>query len=88
MKIDAVKLGMATALVFAIIWVICSALVTFIPGAMMQMSGHMLHADLSGLRWSMHWTGFFYGLVWWSILPGILVWAIAAVYNRFVGPAH
>jgi hypothetical protein len=82
MKIDAIKLGIATAIVFAIIWVICSALVVLMPGAMMQMSGHMLHADLSGLGWSMHWGGFFFGLILWSVIPGLLVWAIAAFYNR------
>ena len=87
MKINALKLGVATAIVFAVVWVICSLLVVAIPGTMMQMSGHMLHADLSGLGWSMHWTGFFFGLVWWSLLPGLLVWAIAALYNRLSGPA-
>ena len=87
MKIVAVKLGAATAAVFAAIWVICSALVMLIPGPMMQMSGHMLHADLSGLGWSMHWSGFFVGLVLWSVIPGLLVWAVAGLYNRFSGQA-
>ena len=87
MKIDAFKLGVATAAVFAFIWVICSALVVFMPGTMMQMSGSMLHADLSGLGWSMHWAGFFFGLVLWSVLPGFLIWAIAALYNRMSASA-
>lgn len=88
MRIDAFKLGVATTTIFAAIWVICSALVVLIPGPMMQMSGHMLHADLSGLGWSMHWGGFFFGLMLWSLLPGLLVWAIAGLYNRFGGHAQ
>ena len=82
MKLDAFKLGLATAIVLAIIWLICGALVVVIPAAMMQMSGHMLHADLSGGAWSMHWVGFLFGLVLWSVLGGALVWAVAALYNR------
>jgi hypothetical protein len=84
MKLDALKLGYATAIVFAVVWVICSLLVVALPGGMMQMSGHMIHADLGGAGWTLHWTGFFVGLVAWSVLPGALVWAIAAVYNRLV----
>jgi hypothetical protein len=51
---------------------------------MMQMSGHMIHAELSNLNWAMHWTGFFIGLVAWSVLSGVLAWAVAAVYNRLI----
>jgi hypothetical protein len=84
MKLDALKLGVATAIVFAIVWIICSILVVIIPGAMMQMSGHMLHADLGNQGWSMHWAGFFTGLVLWSVMPALLVWAIVGLYNRLV----
>lgn len=82
MKLDAAKLSLATAIVFAVVWVICSVLVVLIPGAMMQMSGHMLHADFGNLGWSMSWVGFFTGLIMWSVLPALLVWATCALYNR------
>lgn len=85
MKLDAIKLGVATAIVFAVVWVICSLLVVFVPGAMMGMSGHMLHADLGAANWTMHWTGFFTGLVAWSVLGGLIVSAVAAVYNGLLG---
>lgn len=51
---------------------------------MMGMSGHMLHADLGSLNWNLHWTGFFVGLVAWSVLAGVIVWAVAAVYNALI----
>ena len=85
MKLDAAKLGLSAAIVLAVIWVICGAFVAFVPTAMMEMSGHMLHADLSGAAWSMHWTGFIVGLIMWSVLGGALVWAVAALYNRLSG---
>jgi len=84
MKLDAVKLGVATAIVFAIIWLICSILVVLIPSPMMQMSGQMLHADFGNQGWSMHWAGFFTGLILWSLVPALLAWAIARLYNRLV----
>lgn len=85
MKLDAFRLGVATAIVFAIVWIICSLLVVLLPNAMMQMSGHMLHADLGAARWSMHWAGFAIGLILWSLLPAVLVWAVVATYNRLLG---
>ena len=84
MRIDASKLGLATAIVFAIVWIVCSLFVVIVPGAMMSISGHMLHGDLGGLNWTMHWTGFFVGLAAWTILLGVIVWAMAAVYNRLL----
>ena len=85
MKLDALKLGYATGIVFAVVWVICSIFVVVLPGAMMRMGGDMIHAELSGMQWSMHWTGFFVGLVLWTLLSALLAWAVASVYNRLVG---
>lgn len=87
MRIDAIKLGLATAIVFAVVWVICSLLVFSMPLGMMQMGGHMTHADFGPMAWTLTWTGFIIGLVAWSILAGVLAWAIAAVYNSLVGEA-
>lgn len=85
MKLDATKLGLATAIVFAVIWVICSALVVQLPEIMMQMSGHALHADMGTARWTMNWIGIIVGLAVWSAFGGVLTWGIATVYNRLLG---
>ena len=85
MKLDAYKLGLATAIILAVVWVICSLLVLALPALMMQMGGHMLHADLGTAQWTLHWPGFIIGLILWSLLGGLLVWAVAAAYNRLVG---
>ncbi len=85
MKLDAYKLGLATAITLAVVWVICSLLVLALPALMMQMGGHMLHTDLGAAQWTLHWPGFIIGLVLWSLLGGLLVWAVAAVYNRLAG---
>ncbi|WP_373491023.1 DUF5676 family membrane protein [Parasphingorhabdus sp.] len=84
MKLDAFKLGLATAIIAGLTWALCSLFIIVIPGGMMQMSGDMVHANLSGMGWSMHWAGFFVGLVAWSFISGLFVWAISATYNRLL----
>ena len=85
MKIDALKLGLAIAIVFALAWVVCSLFVYSMPLGMMQMSGHMVHADLGGMSWNLGWIGFIFGLVAWPLMAGIIGWGTAAIYNRLVG---
>lgn len=85
MKIDAIKLGLAAAIVIAVFWVICSLLFALMPGGMMQMRGQMVHADLGNMPWFLTWSGFFFGLLLWPIISGVTTWAIAAVYNRLLG---
>lgn len=85
MKLDAIKLGFATAIIFALAWIICSLFVIIAPSGMMQMSGHMVHSNFEDMGWSLHWTGFFVGLVTWSVFSGLFVGAIAATYNRLLG---
>jgi hypothetical protein len=82
MKHNASKLFIATAVVFALLWIICSALVAVIPGPMLTMTGYMVHSELETFRWSLTGTGFVGGLVLWSLIPGITVWLVATAYNR------
>ena len=84
MRLDAGKLDLSTAAVFAVAWITCSVLVTLVQGPMIRMSGHIMHADLDELGWTMPWEGFFVGLILWSVLAGRLVWAVAAFYNRLI----
>lgn len=84
MKLDATKFGLAVAIVTAIGWTLCSALVAFVPGPMMSMSGHMMHADMGAYHWVLTWRGFVVGLVLWTVIDGVLGWAIAAVYNKLI----
>lgn len=84
MKIDATKLALATASVFAVLWIACSALVAVLPAPMMQMSGHMMHAELGHMTWNLRWGGFFTGLILWSGVSALTVWMIATFYNRML----
>ncbi len=85
MKCDANRLFVATAGAFAIIWIICSALVAILPGQMLGMSGHMIHADFAAMSWTLTWAGFVIGLVAWSVSAGITAWLIGTIYNKLLG---
>lgn len=84
MEINATKFGLATTIVFAVFWAICSLFVMSMPLGMMRMSGHMVHSDFGHMAWTLNWGGFVYGLFAWSVLAGLIAWAIAAVYNRLI----
>ncbi len=81
MKIDAMKLAIAAAMTTAVVWTVCSALVAFLPGSMMGLSGHMVHADLAATSWALTWTGYIAGLVIWSLSAAATGWLIATFYN-------
>ena len=84
MQIEANKLGLAFALAFAILWIICSAVVMLLPAGMIAMSGHMVHADLSGLQWHMEFSGFLVGLLAWTLLAGFTAWVVGLLYNKLI----
>ncbi len=84
MKADALKIGYAVAIAFALVWLICSVLVWGLPSMMLGMSGYMVHSDLSGMSWHMSPVGFVVGLLSWSVIAGGIASLIAFIYNKLV----
>ncbi|NQV71249.1 MAG: hypothetical protein HQ498_14585 [Pseudohongiella sp.] len=84
MKLNAIKFGTATAIGFALIWLLCSVLVWIQPSLMMGMSGHMVHGDFSTMDWHMTSAGVVTGLFAWSIIAGLSGALIATVYNKLI----
>ena len=84
MKLDALKIGYATALAFAIVWIICSLLVWALPSMMLGMSGHMVHGDFSNMGWHTTLSGFLVGLFAWSIVAGAIAALVAYIYNSLL----
>lgn len=82
MTLNTNKFAFSTAVVFSILWIICSAFVAVIPNPSMALTGIMVHADLSGMTWSLTWSSFIIGLAGWAIISGITAWLIAFFYNR------
>lgn len=82
MNLDENRLAVAFGTVTALLWVICSASVALMPGAMMAMTGHMFHASMEGISWTLTWPGFLLGLVAWVVWAAVAGWLIGWCYNR------
>lgn len=82
MKLNPTALGFSLAIATAILWTVCSLIVTVVPGFAMDMTGHMMHANLGTMAWTMTVPGFVIGLVIWSVAACVTGWLIASCYNR------
>lgn len=81
MKINALNIALASAITTAIVWIICSLLVWSMPGAMMNLSGNMMHMELGKVGWMLSPVGVIWGLFGWSLSVGIFAWILATIYN-------
>jgi hypothetical protein len=83
--LNANKLAMSFGISTAILWIICSAMVAVMPGPMMSITGHMYHANLEALEWTLTLAGFVIGLVGWVVSAAAAGWLIGWSYNRLEG---
>ena len=63
MNLDSKRLALAAAILTAVIWIVSSTLVALAPRPAMEMTEHMVRANLSNVSWSLTWGAFFVGLV-------------------------
>ena len=84
MKLNPINLCLASAVTMAFLWIVCSLLVLALPNLMMNMTGQMVHADLSNMNWTLTFAGFLVGLISWSLIAGIFGWLLAFIYNFLV----
>jgi len=81
MKLDPNRLALSIGGATAILWTICSVFVAFVPGPMMSMTGHMLHADAQGLAWTMTGVGYLVGLICWTAWAMAAGWLVGWIYS-------
>lgn len=84
MRIDSRILGLATALGVAGAFTICTLVVAMIPSGATAFLSYALHIDITGLARPVTWGGFLAGLLLTTAYFGVLVAAIAGIYNRWV----
>lgn len=80
--ISARRLAIAFGIAAAILWIFCSALIALIPGPMMSITGHMFHANMGDIGWTLTLVGFVIGLVAWVVCAAATGWLIGWLYNR------
>lgn len=81
MNIDTTRLALTLGGTTAVLWTLCSALVAIQPALMMSITAHMIHADMDGFGWTLTWTGFFVGLISWTLCAAATGWLIGWIYN-------
>lgn len=82
--LNASQFGLAAAITTAIFWVVCVGFILIAPRGMMNISGHMMHADVAGYGWHMGFGGLIIGGLMWTIIAGAFFWAMASIYNRLI----
>ncbi|WP_223670710.1 DUF5676 family membrane protein [Kangiella shandongensis] len=84
MKIDALRLGVATAIGLAIIWILCVVFIWLLPTTSMGIFADMMHSNIAdmGMGWHLTFSGIFVGMLAWAVCGGITVWLIATIYNK------
>ena len=85
MQLDPMRLAIALAGATAILWIVCAIFVALTPGMMTDMSGNMMHGEMTGWRWSLTIGGFIYGLIGWAVLGAVFGALVAVIYNRVGG---
>lgn len=84
MLLNPIKVGLAAAISFSLLWLLCSLFVLLAPAMMLSMSGAMMHMNLAGMGWHLTLAGVLTGLVGWFVLAGLGGWLLAVIYNRSV----
>lgn len=82
MKLNALNFGVATAVAFAIVWIICFIFVWMLPTFSMSLFSDMMHSSDMNMQWHFGLYSFIVGLIAWSLCGGFTAWLIAVVYNK------
>lgn len=85
MRIDTKFLGLATAFVVAATFTLCSLIVAIAPGALSAFVSYALHIDITGIARPITFASYLVGIVVVGVVSGVLVAAVAGIYNGFAG---
>lgn len=85
MKMHTINFAAACAAALSVVWIICLLLVMLMPMGMMELSGSMMHMELTNMQWSMSLKGLIVGVIAWALVGGFTGALIATFYNRLQG---
>lgn len=85
MRTDTKFLGLATAFVVAATFTLCSLIVAIAPGALSAFVSYALHIDITGIARPITFASYLVGIVVVGVGSGVLVAAVAGIYNGFAG---
>lgn len=85
MKLNIGAFVCAQTVTVAILYVVCSFFVRFLPDASVSVARYVFHADLSGMMRPLSLGGFIAGLLITSLGWGLLSLIMASLYNGRIG---
>ena len=84
MKINTTQLALSLAIAAGIAWAFCGLIVFLAPGFMTDMTGHMIHMDISEVGLTMSLRGMIMGFVGWVVLAAGFGWIVGMIYNSLI----
>ena len=88
MNINASKLALSVAIVAAVTYAACWALVAVMPDAAMTMTEDMLHMHMADVTWHLTPRSLLLGTAAWAALAGGVAWLIGKLYNSLCSRVH
>lgn len=85
--LDARAFGLAAGTIAAALTTLCSIGLALAPRFTTTVASVLIHIDLDGMSRNLTWGVYFGGLVGWTFGAGVVFWATAAIYNRFLKQA-
>lgn len=82
MKLNVKAIAIAYGMVAAILFVLCRLLFTLAPVGTLAAMKYLFHTDWSNVAVPMTLSGFFLGLLLFTIFAGLVGAAWASIYNR------
>lgn len=82
MKMHTINFAVACGIALSVVWIICVLFVMLMPMAMMELSGSMMHMEVTNMQWSMSLKGLIVGVIAWALVGGFTGGLIATFYNR------
>lgn len=81
MKLNAIKIGIASAAAFTLLWFICSLMIMTMPEYMRLVTASMMHVSPTVIGWELSWSGVLVGGVAWAAAASVTFALTAALYN-------
>lgn len=83
MRLNTAALALAAGITTAVVYALCSLLVTVAPGGAAAAFSYVFHLDVSGLVRPLTWGSLATGLVCVSLAVALVVALLGVLYNRF-----
>ena len=84
MQLNMKAFALAASIMAALSFTICAILVAIVPQLATAVLSDVVHLDLSGLSRSLTWSNYIVGLLFWTVLTGVVFGSVVQMYNALI----